>query len=118
MEFPFNLAVSFVTKLLKDIDRIDLVEKFNKMISEKKQTPTQTSSKELNQIQKQLDLVLEKLDAIQSKSNTENTPLQPNINFSTSLNVNALKLDYGEIFRKLMFDQGNIKELPHLVPTM
>ena len=115
MEFPFNLAGHFVTKMLKDVDRMDLVEKFNEMTSEKKQT----SSKELNQIQNQLNILMEKLDAIQSKINTMHTPLQPNVRFARSLNVNAPKLDYDEmIFRKLIFDQGNIKELPHLVPTI
>ena len=82
--------------------REDLVQKFI----------TQPPSKELNQIQHQLNLVLEKLDAIQTRTNTENNP---SINFAPSLNVNALKLDYGsEIFRKLMLDQTNVKEMPFM----
>lgn len=105
-------AGPFVSKLLTDVKREDLVQKFATRWKEKAQSPIQPSE-ELKEIQRQLNLLHEKVDNIQHRINPDNMPLQPSINFCPSLNMNALNFDFGsETFRKLIMDQANVKEMP------
>lgn len=103
----------FVIKLLKDVKREDLVQKFVTRMNEKAQSSIQPTSEELKEIQRQLNLLHEKVDTIQSRINPDNMPLQPSINFCPSLNMNALNFDFrSEIFRQLIKDHANVKEMP------